>query len=313
MEWAYIAGGFLFLTIGGELIVRGGGGVAARLGVPPMIIGVVLLGFGTSSPELVTSIQAAVNDAPGIALGNIVGSNIANLLLIAGVAAALSGAASTADLSRRDSTTLALATAVFALVLIFDWFNRVVGALFLYALAYYLYLSVRAARREGAPPPEAGAEDSLAIAGAMFTLGVAATVFGAKILVDGAVSLAETAGLSQALIGATIVAIGTSLPELAATIAAAARKRADLAIGNVIGSNIFNILAIGGVTAVIAPLPVPPEIAGADVAVMVLATAALLLFCRSYGQLTRLEGGALLAGYAAFLGLAIWAAQGAGA
>ena len=304
-----IAIGFLMLAIGGELIVRGGAAAATRFGVSPVMIGIVLLGFGTSAPELFTSVQAALDDAPGIALGNVVGSNIANILLIAGVAALLTGAAATDGLRTRDGVALAAATAILCVVLWFDAFDFWVGAGFFAALVIYLSVSVYTARADYTPDVDAPKSIGIGAAILLFLAGLAATLFGAQWLVDGAITLATQAGLSQALIGATIVAIGTSLPELAATIAAAIRNRSDLAIGNVLGSNIFNIFGIAGVTAMVAPLPVPDEISKIDMWVMAAATVVLLVFAHSRQQLSRSEGVILLAGYAGFIAMAIYGSQ----
>ena len=300
---ASIVIGLALLALGGELIVRGGVGAAQRLDVSPMVIGVVLLGFGTSAPELVTSLQAALSGAPGIALGNVVGSNIANILLIAGIAAVIAGGANSMSLTPRDMITLVGATAVFSFALWADILVPALGVVFVAGLLLFLWLSMRGGSPE-LEEEEDGQSGSLVACLVMFAIGLAATLGGANLLVDGAVTLAEEFGLSEALIGVTIIAIGTSLPELAATVAAALRGRPEMALGNVVGSNIFNILGVAGVTMMVTPLPAPPDLRGPDMWVMVAATALLLVMARTQYRLSRGEGIILLIGYAAFIAVA---------
>lgn len=299
-----ILGGLALLGIGGELVVRGSVGAARRLQVSPVVVGVVLMGFGTSLPELVTSLRAALDGQPGLALGNVVGSNIANVLLIAGVAAALAGAARTRRLLRRDGIVLAAATTVFVAFVLTDTLAWWSGLLMLAGLALYLLLSVLGAAATGdieADVAEMRTPPSIGLCLAIFAAGVAATIFGADYLVQGAIAIAETFEAPPALIGATIVAVGTSLPELAATIAAARQGQQEMAIGNVFGSNVFNTLGIVGVTAIAAsPLPAG-EIIGFDLAAMAIATVAILWFAHSHARISRGEGLLLLAGYIAYL------------
>lgn len=308
MIFVLIVAGLALLALGGELIVRGGVGAARRLDVSPVIIGVVLMGFGTSAPELVTSVQGALAGAPGLSLGNIVGSNIANILLIAGLAAVIAGSSDTGGMIMRDGPALAIATGAFALALWLDMFTQPVGFALLAGLVVFLWISIQGARRpeeRAALEAEIGADETpiprLRTALTLFTLGLFATLGGATLLVDGAVALAREFGLSEALIGVTIVAVGTSLPEVAATIAAALRGHPELALGNVLGSNIFNILGVAGVTAAIVPLPVPPELLGVDLWVMLGATVLLLGFAGTRHRLSRWEGVLLLGAYVVFL------------
>lgn len=307
--WTLIGVGLLSLALGGELVVRGAVGAAQSLGVSPLIIGVVLMGFGTSMPEMVTSVQSVLAGAPDIAVGNVVGSNIANLLLIAGVAAALSGISSAPRLLSRDAPALAIATLVLAGLLLADALTPLAGIAMAVALALYLRLAIQGesaavGEPEAVPMPEADGP-SLPTAFLFFGLGLVATLLGAQWLVDGSADLARRAGLSEAFIGASIVAVGTSLPELAATVAAAIRGRADLAIGNVFGSNIFNSLAIMAAatwaTPFGAPLTLPPSTAAFDLWAMLAATAIVILFVWTGRRLARWEGLVLLALYVGFL------------
>ncbi|MCI4665456.1 MAG: calcium/sodium antiporter [Neomegalonema sp.] len=317
MSGLFIVGGLALLALGGEFVVNGGVRAARALRVPTVIIGVVLLGFGTSLPELVTSLRSVGAGEPDLAIGNIVGSNIANLLLIAGFAAALAGAATTQRLIWRDGMVMLAATAAFAWALFEGGLTELTGAAYVGALALFMIIAMIGWTAGGSGDEEAIAEAAgeddaggLLVALLLFIVGVALTVGGAWLLVDGAVDLAEKAGLSRAVIGATIVAVGTSLPELAATVAAAMKGRSAMALGNVFGSNIFNILGIAGAAALYQPaidpgakLATPPEILQLDLWVMLGATLLTLFMARSWARLSRWEGLLLLLLYAIYLGL----------
>ena len=304
-----ILGGLAGLVIGGELLVRGAVRTAGALGVSPLIIGLTLVGFGTSTPELVTSVQAALLGSPGVAVGNIVGSNICNILLILGVAALIRPVDAEPRGLRRDGPALAAATLIGLAAILWGDLGRVVGAGFVAALlGYLLWLYASERRRADAandPPPERKGLWS----GLPLTLaGLALVVIGADWLVTAAIALAQVWQVSDSLIGLTIVAVGTSLPELTASVAAAARGRGDVALGNIVGSNIFNILGILGVTALVEPLAAPAEIIAFDVWVMVAATAALIWVAATGARVTRGEGALLLGGYGVYLGALIPAA-----
>ena len=306
-----IAGGLVLLAFGGDVLVRGAVGTASRLGVSPLLIGLVLVGFGTSMPELTTSVQAALAGSPGIAVGNIVGSNIANILLILGTAALISPIAVSKSVLQRDGSFLVLSQIAAAAALLLTPVGRVSGALLAAGLVVYIvgsyWLDQRS--RGGAAHLHAAEAESVAapkgnllVALLLLAGGIAGVVFGARLLVTGAISVAQDFGVSDAVIGLTVVAIGTSLPELAASVAAALKRQGDIALGNVIGSNIFNALGILGVTAVIRPLDAPASILGFDVWIM-LACAALLVIVAATGRrVGRKEGLLLLALYGAYVG-----------
>lgn len=319
MTWLMIIGGLALLLVGGELLVRGAVRVASQLGVSPLIIGLTLVGFGTSTPELVTSVQAAVNGSPGIAFGNIVGSSIANLLLILGASAMLTPIVVQSSALRRDAVLMVAVAIVFALLSPLFPLGRLVGLMFVAALGAYIYIAIR---QEAAATPAHGAvyDKSLATQnadpalvpqkprGGSFLLplatsliGLAIVVLGGYFLVNGAVDLARSAGISETVIGLTIVAVGTSMPELVTSLVAAVRREADVAFGNIIGSNIYNILGIGGVTAIIAPSQVPEQIASFDNVVMVAVSALVLLFAYTGRRLARWEGGVLVMGYIGYV------------
>lgn len=308
-----LGAGLLLLVIGGEALVKGAVAVAKRLGISPFLIGLTLVGFGTSTPELVASLQAALIGSPGIAIGNIVGSNIANVLLILGLSAIILPLATTKAAFRRDGTALIGASLAFVAVVLLGTIDRWAGLVFLGLLAGYTVYSYRTERRthdaaalvheaeaaevEETPPRGLGPPTGAAMAVA----GIAAVVLGADLLVGAAIAIAEAAGVSETVIGLTLVAVGTSLPELVTSVMAAMRGHGDVAFGNVIGSNIFNVLGIAGLTAVVIPIPVPPDIARLDVWVMLAAALLLVLFAATGWRIVRWEGVAFLATYAAYL------------
>lgn len=310
--------GLVLLVIGGELLVRGATSAAKALGVSPLLIGLTLVGFGTSTPELVTSVTAALEGSPGIAVGNVVGSNIANILLILGISALIYPMAVNPKGFRRDAVVLVVASLACLGATVYGHLDRVIGVVFIAALVgYILYVY----REEKAHPDEPPAEvhqhmaeaarpgpKAIALSVGMAVVGIAVTIFGARFLVDAAVSIAQGFGISDTIIGLTIVAVGTSMPELVTSVMAAIKKQADVAYGNIIGSNIYNIFGILGVTALIQPIDVPPQIAQVDIWVMLAATALLVFFARSGFKLVRWEGGAFLAAYVAYTAWLISAA-----
>ncbi len=312
MTFLMLALGLALLLAGGEGLVRGAVATASRLGISPMVAGLVLVGFGTSAPELVTSLTAALTGAPAIAVGNVVGSNIANILLILGITAVLFPIAVDRAAFRRDGSVMFVATLILVVIALVGFVSRPVGLVLLAAvIAYvvYTYLAERSdpgaadgvydeeAREKGLP--SMGLWAGLAVAG----LGLVGVVVGADLLVDSAVVLARAAGISEAVIGLTLVALGTSLPELATAVVAGLRRHSEVAFGNVVGSNIFNILFILGTTATVQPIPIPAEIVRLDIWVVLAATLAMLVFVRTGWRLSRAEGAALLVAYVAYLGL----------
>lgn len=324
--WLPLVGGLALLIAGGDLLVRGSVTAAQRLGVSPLVIGLTLVGFGTSTPELVTSLQAALSEAPGIAYGNIVGSNIANILLIGGVAALLFPVAVDSRALRRDGAVMVGAALIFAGVAVVLEPGRLAGALFLVLLCLYIYAAFRQERLAPgtdagavrdkaealsltdpatAPPARPAAGTALVLGLAMALGGLALVVLGGKFLVDGAVALARDAGLSETVIGLTIVAVGTSMPELVTSVVAGIKRQSEVAFGNIVGSNIYNILGIGGATALIAPGAVPAQILRVDLWVMLGVSVVFVALALTGRRITRLEGALLLAGYGAYV-FVIW-------
>lgn len=241
-------------------------------------------------------------------MGNVVGSNIANVLLILGLAALLSPIVVSRKSFLRDGTALGLATAALVILAQIGEFNRLTGVLLLAGLAAYLVIAARGERVEPESAPEIGGGAAAASRPAYLHLAIAAagivlTVLGARFLVQGAIELAQIWGVSDAVIGLTIVAIGTSLPELVTSVMAAFRRQGDIAFGNVVGSNIYNILGILGATAVLKPIPVPAEIADFDIWIMLGATVGMAVVAITGWRANRLEGALLLAGYCGYVAL----------
>jgi cation:H+ antiporter len=295
---------------GGELLVRGAVQLAQKFRISPLLIGLTLVGFGTSTPELVTSLQAAFAGSPGIAVGNVVGSNIANILLILGVSALIFPVAVAKDTFRRDGLVLAIATLLCLGAILIGRLEVWLGLVFVAALAGYILFAFRQERQAnaaqaastGEAPADAPKVSATLIAlDALFVVGgLVLTIFGARFLVTGAIDLARMANISETIIGLTIVAVGTSLPELVTSVMAALRKHSDIAFGNIVGSNIYNILGILGVTAIVKPIDVPPQIAGFDVWIMIGATVLLFLAAMSRWRIARAEGGVMLGAYVAY-------------
>ncbi|MFP3943492.1 MAG: calcium/sodium antiporter [Alphaproteobacteria bacterium] len=313
--------GLILLAAGGDILVRGAVRLAEFFRVSRLVTGLVLVGFGTSLPEMATSVDAALKGSPGIAVGNVVGSNIANILLILGIAAILMPLRCDRRAFRRDGPMLAGATAAVMAVALGGEIGRLAGALFLAALALYVTAVYRIERRlhdasarlhEGEatlmdvpqlPIPERirpwpGAGMALA--------GLGLIIWGADLMVSGSVELARALGVSETVIGLSIVAVGTSLPELATSVIAVVKREADIAVGNVMGSNIFNLLGILGVTALVRPIAVPREFLDYDWWILAGVTALLLVFAHTGSRLSRAEGGIFLGGYALFLGLLVY-------
>ncbi|EDP64661.1 K+-dependent Na+/Ca+ exchanger related-protein [alpha proteobacterium BAL199] len=295
--------GLVLLLVGGEVLVRGATAIAERLGMPHFVVGVVVVGFGTSMPELVTSVEAALVGAPGIAVGNIVGSNIANILLILGLSAMLAPIAVDRAVLRRDGV-IALIAAVACLILAaLDGIDRLTGALLVAGLVAYIYVTIRHPACADCPAAdETVARPNILLALLLSGVGLVVLIWGADLLVTAAIALARTSGVSESVIGLTVVAIGTSLPELATSVIAAVRRQADIALGNILGSNIYNVLGILGTTALIKPVAIPDDIASTDVWVMVAATLLLLVFATTGRRICRLEGVSFVALYGGYIG-----------
>lgn len=304
--------GLGLLGFGGDLLVRGAVGIAELLKVSPLFTGLVLVGFGTSTPELVTSLTAALQGSPGIAIGNVVGSNIANILLILGLTALILPIPADPRSFRRDAPMLAIATVVCLVVVETGHVGRFSGALFLVLLGGYLVYTFRTENRR----PDASAliheqqgqllrpaARSGVISGVIAVAGLAGIIGGANLLVGASIQIAGALGVSDSVIGLTVVAVGTSLPELATSVAAAVKRQTDIALGNIIGSNIFNVLGILGVTVLVRPIRIPQDVVTFDAWVLLGVTGLLLYYALTDARLSRSEGMVFLVLYATYLGL----------
>ena len=305
-----MGGGVLLLLAGAEALVRGASALALRVGITPLVVGLTVVAIGTSSPELVVSVQAALAGQGGVAVGNVVGSNIANLGLIVGIAALLSPMVVDRKLVRHDMPVMLGSMAALVVFLLDGALARWEGALLLAGAVVYTVDGIRSSRREvrearEALPPEVQEAMAEAHTGfkrhVLFVVGgVALLVYGSELLLDGAVATATRLGVSEAVVGLTLVALGTSLPELATTVVAAVRGQGELALGNAVGSNIFNVFSVLGPAALVRPI----EAAGIGAGVLVVMGGFGLLtlfFLVSGGRTRRWEGAVLLAGYVGYI------------
>ena len=311
-DLAAIAAGLVLLVVAGDLLVRGAVNLALRLGIPALVVGLTIVAFGTSAPELLVSVKAVLDGVPALALGNVIGSNIANVLLVIGLPALITVLhVSRLDIAQSNLTMIAASGFIgLAFLGTFRWWT---GLILLAGLGLMIWQSYRhAAQHRAANGRRAGTAPEVELEGvspsmrgwqiALFlVLGLAGLPFGADLLVNGAVDIARQLDVSEAVIGLTLVAIGTSLPELATSVVAAFRRNADVALGNVVGSNVFNLLGIVGIASLIGPIPVDPEFLRFDLWVM-LATALLLLpFILARRDIGRKTGALFVALYAGYV------------
>ncbi|MGR3539884.1 MAG: calcium/sodium antiporter [Hasllibacter sp.] len=307
-----VAGGLGLLLVAGDFLVKGAVNLSLRLGVPALIVSLTVVAFGTSAPELLISIQSILDGVPGLAMGNVVGSNTANVLLVLGVPALISGLAMDGD-TRRSYVQMLAATALFvALAFLgpFVWWHGLILLAGLTAMLLWAYRAAVAHREAAGPKPEEeveGADPSLGWPRILIALalGMIGLPLGANLLVGGASGIAKSFGLSDEVIGLTLVALGTSLPELATTVSAAIRRQADVALGNVIGSNMFNLLAIIGVAALVGAIPVDPQVLRFDLWVMVAASLVLAPFVFRGWNMGRVWGAALTVLYVLYVVLVL--------
>jgi cation:H+ antiporter len=307
MAWVLSGLGLVILLLAGDALVKGAVNLSLRLGVPAMIVSLTIVAFGTSAPELLISIKAVLDNAPGIALGNVVGSNTANILMVLGIPALLA-TMHTSECSTRKTFNFMIAASVLFIALafrgVFDW---LAGLVLLGALAYVLADAFRDAHNhrkackdeeepEGADPNMPKWQIAV-----FLILGLIGLPVGAGLLVDNATVIAQAYGVSDTVIGLTLVAIGTSLPELATTVMAALRRQADVALGNVIGSNMFNLLAIIGIASLVGPITVDPAFLRFDLWVMLGASLMLIPFVFLKMDITRNWGIVLTALYALYM------------
>jgi cation:H+ antiporter len=310
MTYFLIIAGFALLLFGGEAVVRGSVALAQRLGVSPLIVGLTIVGFGTSLPEMVVSVNAALIGSPGLAVGNVIGSNIANILLILGVAALIAPFAVHPAAVRRDALAMGIVTLAYVGLGMTGQIVFWHGIAMLVMLLVYIGYTVWHDNKTNDAAAELHREEAeeigiiplrtVSICGIIVT-GLFAVVVGAEWLVTGATSLAMAFGVPEEVIGLTVVALGTSLPELATSIVAAYRGHCDVCVGNVLGSNVFNLFGITGVTALLVPLPFSDKIVDFDLWILLAATAILLPFLLSGRKLVRIGGMAFVGAYLCFV------------
>ncbi|MES2820696.1 MAG: calcium/sodium antiporter [Pseudomonadota bacterium] len=312
MTFVYLIAGLVLLVAGAEVLVRGAAKLAAQFGIPPLIIGLTVVAFGTSAPETAVSVQAALDGSGDLAIGNVVGSNIANVLLILGLTALIAPLVVSRQLIRLD-VPIMIGASLLTLALAWDGsLGKLDGAiLFTGIIAYTVFLIISSRKEKASEDDEFSKEFGLdkavkpyawAINLGLIVVGLGLLVGGSQLLVEGAVSLARALGLSELVIGLTVIAVGTSLPELATSILAALRGERDIAVGNIVGSNIFNLLCVLGLSALVSPLPlsVSPNALAFDFPVMIaVAVACLPIFFAGY-RINRWEGLMFIAYYGAY-------------
>ena len=301
---ALLIGGLIGLTIGAELMVRGAAALALRLGLTPLVIGLTVIAFGTSAPELVVSVLASSRGSGAIAVGNVIGSNLCNLAFILGVCALIRPLTASHNVIRREVPLMIGATVVGVVLLLDRDITFLEGLLLVIIFIALTTLTVRQARAETNQSYDHQQPNTPSITKAVsFTLiGLGLLMYGSHLFVEGAVTIARDFGWSEKLIGLTIVAIGTSLPELATSVAAVIKGENDVAIGNVVGSSVFNILGILGVTGLLGGIIVP-ELSLVDLGILLVVTVAVFPLVKTGGQINRLEASGLLLTYA---GYTVW-------
>lgn len=297
--------GVALLVGGATALVSGGTRLAAALGVPPVLIGLTVVAWGTSVPELIVSLLAALSGRSDMMLGNVMGSNVANIGLILGAAALLMAPPNDRSLWRLEMPLLLLGTVLFTVLATDGRLGRVDGLILMALFAVVTVRSIggglRDARARRAAAPEQAPPAGLASGTLLTALGMAGLVLGGRWIVDSAVRIAEALGAPEVVVGLTLVAVGTSLPELATTLVAAYRRESGIALGNVVGSNLFNLLAVGGPVALIHPVPVGGELMAREFPSLLIMTAALVLATLTRGNIGRPAGGGLLVLYAGLL------------
>ena len=303
ISWFYLIAGLGLLYLGAQILVKGGAALALRLGLNALVVGLTVIAYGTSSPEMVVSVSASLQDNGAIAIGNVVGSNICNIALILGVCALVSPLSASAQIIRREIPIMIGVSVLLAAMLWDEQLSRLEGGVLFAGIVVYTVLTVRDARAEtkGKAEQEYGEDFPAGSMGLgksvlLVVAGLGVLVVASQLFVGGAVVLAKSWGVTEAVIGLTVVAVGTSMPEFATSLVAAVRGHGDVAIGTGVGSNIFNVLGILGIAAFINPIDTS-GLSRVDLATMVVAALAMLPAARSGGVISRLEGAVLLFAY----------------
>ena len=299
--------GFVLLYFGGDWLVNGGVALARRFRISPLVIGMTIVAFGTSAPELLVSMTSSIKGNAGIAMGNVIGSNIANIGLILGLTAMLCPIPTQNRKVSANGLVMILASLLALVLSLNNGLSRIEGLILFAGIILFTVISIRLGRtKQDSTQPDAepqGKEMSVLVALLLVALSCAMLAFGADFMVDGATSIAKTLGVSDKVIGLTIVALGTSLPELAASVAAALKKEMDISIGNIIGSNIFNLMCVLGVSASIRPIPFDYMQYRMDFVIMMAFSAGLIILIQPWkaqGRLGRISGIIMFAAYAIY-------------
>ena len=308
MAYIQVVAGLVLLVFAGDFLVRGAVSLAQRAGISTLIIGLTVVAFGTSAPELVVGIDAVLKGAPTLALGNVVGSNIANVLLVVGLPAMIAPMTCNAPRLGRNLMIMLVATTLFIGLAFNGSFGRQEGSiLFAFLVLFLLYSGMRAktstdcANNTERCDEISETPDSYMLSGALVIGGLIGLGIGADLLVVGAVEIAVGFGVSKAVIGLTLVALGTSLPELVTALVAAVRGHCDVAVGNVIGSNLFNLLGIMGITSLVGVVPVPESFLRVDLWVMLAASLLLVPFCRMRSKVGKVSGATMVTLYIGYM------------
>ncbi|MFT6071566.1 MAG: cation:H+ antiporter [Dasania sp.] len=305
MEYILIFTGLIMLFIGGEILVSGSAALAHRLQISPIIVGVVIVGFGTSAPELLVSIRAALDNIPALAVGNVIGSNICNIALILGISSLISPIIPINNSSiKRDICVMLVATLLLAIIAYLGYISRWIAGGFLLMAVSYLYNVYRVEKKiDHSNDNSTELCDTIPITSNLLkiTFGIVLLIFGPKFLIQGGITIAREFGLSEAIIGLSMVAIGTSLPELAAGISASLKKQSGILLGNIIGSNIFNILLILGTTALIKPFDINPRFLQTDIPFAALCALSLAVLIFAKLPINRIMGGLYLSAYIIYI------------
>ena len=299
--------GFVLLYFGGDWLVNGGVALARRFRISPLVIGMTIVAFGTSAPELLVSMTSSIKGSAGIAMGNVIGSNIANIGLILGLTAILCPIPTQNRKVSANGLVMILASLLALVLSLNNGLSRIEGLILFAGIILFTVISIRLGRtKQDATQPNSepqGKEMSVLVALLLVALSCAMLAFGADFMVDGATSIAQALGVSDKVIGLTIVALGTSLPELAASVAAALKKEMDISIGNIIGSNIFNLMCVLGVSASIRPIPFDYMQYRMDFVIMMAFSAGLIILIQPWkaqGRLGRISGIIMFAAYAIY-------------
>ncbi|MBX3321402.1 MAG: calcium/sodium antiporter [Phycisphaeraceae bacterium] len=303
----------LVLTItGSDQLVRGAASLARRLGLSSFVIGVTIVAFGTSAPELFTSVRASLDGAGGLGVGNVVGSNIANICFILGVAALFRPIAASRTIAMRDAPIVLGVSLIATAMMLNQSLSRLEGGALFAGIVAYIWYNLKAGRPDTPqpPPPESDLEpenatpptDRAFVSSLRTTIGLLGLLAGSWLLVWGSVDLALSMGVSEIVIGATVIAFGTSVPELAASIQAAIRKESDIAIGNILGSNVFNLLVVLGAAAAARPIAISSEMLTIHIPAMLVTIAIIIPIIASRSRIGRIEGGVLVSLYLVYAG-----------